>query len=71
MKQRKLNARITVSVEVDVDGSHSEDITKGSGDDEVDALILKTLRRWKWSPAIVDGSPKKQRIRYAFTISVK
>jgi TonB family protein len=71
MKQRKLNARITVNVEVDVDGSHSEEILTGSGDDEVDALILKAMRRWKWAPAIVDGSPKKQKFRYRFTINVK
>ena len=71
MKQRKLNAKISVSVEVDVDGSHTEEIVSGSGDDEVDALILKTLRRWRWSPGIVDGEPKKQKIRYRFTIDVK
>ena len=71
MKQRKLNAKIVVSVEVDVDGSHSESIVTGSGDDEVDALILKTMRRWRWANAIVDGEPKKQTIRYRFTIDVK
>lgn len=71
LKQRKLNAEITANIEVDVDGSHSEEILTGSGDDEVDALILKTMKEWKWSPAIVDGSPKKQKFRYQFTINVK
>lgn len=71
MKQRKLNAKIVVSVEVDVDGSHTEEILTGSGDDEVDALILKTMRKWRWSNAIVDGEPKKQTVRYRFTIDVK
>jgi hypothetical protein len=53
LKGRSFNAKITVNVEIDADGSHTEEFVTPSGDPDVDALILKAMRGWKWRPAIV------------------
>ncbi|HEY9757059.1 MAG TPA: energy transducer TonB [Oculatellaceae cyanobacterium] len=42
---------------VKADGNTSVQLISTSGSDEVDELTLETLRRWRFKPATLDGSP--------------
>ncbi len=42
---------------VQPNGSASVQLISTSGSDEVDEITLETLRRWKFKPATLDGSP--------------
>jgi len=70
MKKRPFNANIRVRVTVDADGSHEEELTQGTGDSEIDALVIKTMRRWKWRPAYRDGEKVKTTRPYRFRINI-
>jgi TonB family protein len=71
MKKRSFNANLRVRVTVNADGSHEEELIQGSGDSEIDALVLKTMRRWKWRPALRDGEKvtNSQTFRYKISIN--
>ena len=71
MKKRQINANLRVRVTVEADGSHDEELVQGSGDDEIDALILKTMRRWKWRPAYRDGEKASQTLTFRYRINIK
>ena len=70
MKKGPLNLNLRVRVTVDTDGSHSEELIQGSGDRDVDQLILKTMRRWKWRPALRDGEKAQQTLTFRYKISI-
>ncbi|WP_395144956.1 TonB family protein, partial [Armatimonas sp.] len=70
MKKGQLNVNLRVRVTVDPDGSHSEELIQGSGDRDVDQLILKTMRRWKWRPALRDGEKAKQTLTFRYKINI-
>ena len=71
MKKRQINANLRVRVTVEADGSHDEELVQGSGDDEIDALVLRTLHRWKWSPAYRDGEKASQTLTFRYRINIK
>ena len=70
MKKRQFKTSVRVRVTIDADGSHDEEIIQGTGDDEIDQLILRTMRRWKWRPAWKDGEKTKSTRPYSFRISI-
>ncbi|WP_394794677.1 TonB family protein [Armatimonas sp.] len=70
MKKGSLNLNLRVRVTVDTDGSHSEELIQGSGDRDVDQLVLKTMRRWKWRPALRDGEKAQQTLTFRYKISI-
>lgn len=39
------------------EGKHQVSIVSSSGSDEVDEIALRTLRRWKFKPAMLNGKP--------------
>lgn len=39
------------------EGKHQVTLVSSSGSDEVDEIALKTLRRWKFKPAMLNGKP--------------
>lgn len=71
MRQRGIKGSVRIKVTIEVDGSHEEEIIDGSGDAEVDELIKKTLRRWKWRPALKDGVKVRQSKTFKYTITFK
>jgi TonB family protein len=70
MKKRSFNANLRIRVTVNPDGSHEEELIQGSGDSEIDALVLKTMRRWKWQPALRDGEKVTNSQVFRYTISI-
>ena len=53
-----VKAVITVRVTVEGDGSHSEEIVKGSVS-TLDAAVLTGMKKWRWKPAEQFGKPVK------------
>jgi protein TonB len=39
------------------EGKHQVSLVSSSGSDEVDEIALRTLRRWKFKPAMLNGKP--------------
>ncbi len=60
---------VDVSVEIAADGSHIDKVIRTSGSQEVDALVLAALARWRWDPAAKDGQPvaSTQNFKFSFT----
>ncbi len=69
-KRRKFKGRILVQVTVDADGSHTESLIQGSGDNDIDNAVLRALRRWKWEPAYRDGEKVRSTKKFEYTIKV-
>lgn len=42
---------------INCEGRHDVTLVASSGNDEVDEIALKTLRRWKFKPAMLNGKP--------------
>lgn len=42
---------------INCEGTHEVTLVSSSGNDEVDEIALKTLRRWKFKPAMLNGKP--------------
>ena len=61
---------VRVQVVVHVDGSFDVSLRTTSGNAEVDQSVLSALRKWKWSPALVDGVPAQttQNFRFDFVV---
>lgn len=57
MQGSPFSYRITTRVTVKSDGRHTEEITKSSGNDDIDRAVLSALARYKWRPAMVGGKP--------------
>jgi cyclophilin family peptidyl-prolyl cis-trans isomerase len=46
---------VEINVAVEADGTHTEKVTKGSGNPETDKALLAWVRTWKWEAAKRDG----------------
>ena len=70
LKKRQFTGRIVVEVTVDVDGSHEETLIQGSGDAEIDKVVMQALRGWKWRPAYRDGEKVKSTKKFQYNIRI-
>src|SRR5205807_1268020 len=57
LKSQDLKAFVRVKVQIAEDGSFEVLLRTTSGNPSVDKLILDSLRRWRWKPALKDGEP--------------
>jgi|GEM_PF-5759084 len=58
---------VDVSVDIAADGTHVEKIVRSSGSNDVDALVLDAMKRWKWDPAASEGNPIASNQSFKFT----
>ncbi len=54
---------VVVIFEVSADGLVNPRLVISSGHEEIDAVILETLRKWKFQPEVRDGKPVNSRFR--------
>ncbi len=54
---------VVVVFEVSADGSVFPRLVVSSGHEEIDAVILETLKKWKFQPEVRDGKPIHSRFR--------
>lgn len=48
---------VRVEVEVSEAGNFTVKIRTSSGNPDIDARVLDSLKRWKWKPALKNGVP--------------
>jgi protein TonB len=55
---------------INADGQAKVKLISGSGSDEIDDITLRTLRQWKFKPAMLDGKPVEstRRIKVEFQV---
>lgn len=61
---------VRVEVAIEPDGSFTPALRSSSGSKEVDRLVLDALRKWRWRPALKDGTPieSRQLFRFEFVV---
>jgi len=57
MRSQQFAASIDATFTIHKDGSFDVEITKGSGNDQIDRIAKTALRSWKWKPAIANNQP--------------
>ena len=70
LKSRQFKSRVLVEVEVSNLGQSQTTLVAGSGDAEVDRLVMQTLRRWKWMPGFRDGKEVVTKQKFEYVIKV-
>ncbi|HWA82479.1 MAG TPA: TonB family protein, partial [Fimbriimonadaceae bacterium] len=71
LKSQELKTFVRVKVEIAEDGTFEVILRTSSGKPDVDKIILDSLKRWKWKPALKDGQPVKSTQLFKFEIEVK
>jgi protein TonB len=56
--------------QISADGSFTVSLQGSTGKPELDEAVLKTLRQWRWQPALRDGvpCPTTQKVRVDFLV---
>jgi protein TonB len=59
-----------VRFEIAADGSCSVSLRTSTGNSQLDADTIETLRQWRWRPALRDGEPvpSVQNLRVEFVV---
>ena len=70
-KQKKsvVGNKMRLWVTVEPDGSHSEELIQSCGDKAIDALVLATLKRWTWKPAIKRGVKVRRTLTFRYNVT--
>lgn len=71
LKSQSFKTSVDASVTVHKDGSSDVELTQGSGNSQIDALVLRAMRGWKWKPAIANNVPTEQTLPWHFDFQVK
>ena len=70
LRTSTLRTFVRARFDIAADGGFQVTLLTSSGNPQLDALTLETLRRWRWQPAIVNGQPTAsiQRVRVEFVV---
>lgn len=70
LKSQSFKSFVRVRVEISADGKFKVVLRTSSGNPEVNKLVLDTLDKWTWKPALKDGDAVDsiQQFRFNFTI---
>jgi protein TonB len=70
MKSSSFKSFVRVRVNVTSDGSFTVVLRTSSGNTDVDKLVVDTLNRWTWKPALKNGEPVDsiQQFRFNFRV---
>jgi protein TonB len=62
---------VRVKVEIDEDGTATPILRTSSGNSEIDQRVLDALKKWKWKPALENGTPVKSTQLFKFEFLVE
>lgn len=71
VRSQDYKSYVRVKVEIDIDGTSSPSLKTSSGNEKVDAAVLSALKKWKWRPALLNGSTIKSVRYFRFEFEVK
>ena len=71
LRDQNLDASLMIEFTIADDGTAVPHLLSGSGNDELDALALKTARRWQFSPAMREDRPVPSKARLRLNFEVK
>ena len=57
LKSEAFKSAVTARFSIAADGKFSVKLIDSSGNEEIDRLVLATLKKWKFKPATVDDKP--------------
>lgn len=66
---RTYSKTVKIKVAVGTTGTTDVDITRGSGDDEIDEAIVAAIRLWHWQPALKQGQPVAQTLEFVYDLA--
>lgn len=70
LRRRTFAGQVFVEVTVEADGNHDVRLTRGSNDDEIDAAIVRSLRRWRWKPAVRNGEKVRSTHQFRYEVRI-
>jgi TonB family protein len=70
LKQGEFKSFVRVRVEIAADGTFDVALRTTSGNPEVDQRVLEALKRWKWKPALKNGTPTASVQAFKYEIEV-
>jgi periplasmic protein TonB len=56
-KDEAFKSTVTARFNIAADGKFTVKLIESSGNEEIDSLVLSTLKKWRWKPATVDERP--------------
>jgi len=62
---------VRAKVRVAADGSFDVVLRTSSNNADLDKILLETLKKWKWKPALVDGEPVESTKLFKFEFEIK
>jgi TonB family protein len=70
LKSQSFKSFVRVRINISADGKFTATLRTSSGNTDVDKLVLDTLNKWTWKPALKDGEPvdSVQNFRFNFSI---
>lgn len=71
LKTQSFKSFVRVRVEIAADGKFKVILRTSSGNADVDKLVLDTLNRWTWKPALKDGDPADSVQQFRFNFSIE
>lgn len=71
VRSQEYKSYVRVKVEIDIDGTSNPSLKTSSGNEKVDAAVLSALKRWRWRPALLNGSTIKSVRYFRFEFEVK
>lgn len=71
LKQDDFKSSVRVKVDISPDGTFVPTLRSSSGNDQIDAIVLEALKKWKWKPALRDGQSVEsiQLFRFDFEVN--
>ena len=71
LKSQGFKSFVRVRVDIGADGKFSVIVRTSSGNTDIDKLVLDTLNKWTWKPALKDGEPVDSVQQFRFNFSVE
>ena len=70
LRQQEFKTFVRVRVKIQPDASFTVTLRTSSGNAEIDKLVLDALNKWKWKPALRDGTPVESTQLFKFEFEV-
>lgn len=71
IRSQEYKSYVRVKVEINSDGIALPSLKTSSGNEKVDSAVLTALKRWRWKPAILNGSPTRSVRYFRFEFEVR